>query len=63
MNKLREMKLKRIMKRLNYLVLKDNNDLTITKEDIEEFNHLENELKLIGYEHLGNGLIADLEEE
>lgn len=62
MNEIREMKLKKIMKRLNYLVLKDNNDLPISKEDIKEFESLENELKLIGYEHLGNGLIADLEE-
>ena len=63
MNEIRELKLKKIMKRLNFLVYKDNNNLTITKEDIEEFKHLEKELKLIGYEHLGNGLIADLEEE
>lgn len=63
MNEIRELKLKKIMKRLNFLVYKDNNNLTITKEDIEEFNRLEKELKLIGYEHLGNGLIADLEEE
>ena len=63
MNEIRELKLKKIMKRLNFLVYKDNNNLTITKEDIEEFKQLEKELKLIGYEHLGNGLIADLEEE
>ena len=63
MNEIRELKLKKIMKRLNFLVYKDNNNLTITKEDIEEFNRLEKELKLIGFEHLGNGLIADLEEE
>ena len=63
MNEIRELKLKKIMKRLNFLVYKDNNNLTITEKEIEEFKQLEKELKLIGYEHLGNGLIADLEEE
>lgn len=55
MNEIRELKLKKIMKRLNFLVYKDNN-ITITEKEIQEFKQLE-------YEHLGNGLIADLEEE
>lgn len=63
MNEIRELKLKKIMKRLNFLVYKDNNNLIITNKEIEEYKQLEKELKLIGYEHLGNGLIADLEEE
>lgn len=63
MNELRERKLNKIMERLNFLVYKDNNNLTITDKDIEEFKHLEEQLKQIGYEHLGNGLIADIWEE
>lgn len=62
-NEIRERKLKKIMERLNFLVYKDNNNLPITKEDIEEFKSLEDQLRAIGFEHLGNGLIADLEEE
>lgn len=63
MNELREVKLQKIMKKINLLVYKDLNNITITDKEIEEYKQLEEELKLIGYEHLGNGLIADLEEE
>lgn len=63
MDEIRELKLRKIMKKLNFLIYKDNNDLPITDKDKEEFDKLEDELKSIGYEHLGNGLIADILED
>jgi len=63
MNELRELKLNRIAKKINLLVYKDNNNITITEKELKEFKALEEELKSLGYEHLGNGLIADLLEE
>jgi len=63
MNELRELKLNRIMKKINLICYKDMNNITITEKERREFKALEEELRLIGFEHLGNGLIADLEEE
>lgn len=63
MNEIRERKLNKIMDRLNKLVYKDIEGGSITDKDREEYEKLEEELKLIGYEHLGNGLIIDHQEE
>lgn len=63
MNEIRERKLNKIMNRLNKLVYKDQQGGKITEDELREYKQLEEELKQLGYEHLGNGLIADQQEE
>lgn len=55
----REKRLNKIMNCLNKLIEKDTRGEEITTEDLKDYKQLEKDLLIIGYEHLGNGLIID----
>jgi hypothetical protein len=58
---IKDKQLNKILKQLRQLEFKEQQGGSISDSDIEKYKQLEEELKRIGYENIGNGYIGELE--